>query len=263
MLFIKGIIIGIAKVIPGFSGAIVMIGFNLYDRAVDSVCHFFSDIKSNFIFLFNLGLGIVVGIIGFSNVINYLITNYYLYTFSFFIGLIMSGFPLIWKSSSKNISLVIISFSIIFGLGFFVVSNNYVISNSYVDGLVFFLAGIVEAFGMVVPGISSTSLLMLMGVYNYYINIVSNIYNIYFVISNLFYIVSMGVGVIVGFMLFIYLINYLFRYYRSDSFSVIFGICFSSILLLVIRVIPLINNLYVLFISILFVTIGYVLGIKI
>ena len=86
--FLKGILIGIAKIIPGLSGSILMISFNLYDRAINAITNFFSNIKDNFLFLANLTLGIVIGISLFSNILSYFITNYYTYTTSLFIGLI-------------------------------------------------------------------------------------------------------------------------------------------------------------------------------
>ena len=75
--FLKGIIIGVAKIIPGLSGAVLMISFNLYDKAICAITNFFDDVKGNFLFLFNLGLGIGLGIVGFSRVLSYFIVNYY------------------------------------------------------------------------------------------------------------------------------------------------------------------------------------------
>ena len=79
-LILKGIIVGVAKIIPGLSGAVLMISFNLYDRAIDSIVNFFSDVRKNLRFVINFGIGVLIGIIFFSNVINYFISNYYVYT---------------------------------------------------------------------------------------------------------------------------------------------------------------------------------------
>ena len=74
---LKGIIIGVGKIIPGFSGSVVMISFGLYDKAILAITNFFKDVKNNGLFLLNLGIGIIIGIVLFSNVINYFISNYY------------------------------------------------------------------------------------------------------------------------------------------------------------------------------------------
>ena len=60
---IKGIIIAIDKIIPGLSGAVLMISFNLYDRTSDAITHFCGNPKKNRLFLFNVVLGIVLGIV--------------------------------------------------------------------------------------------------------------------------------------------------------------------------------------------------------
>ena len=75
--FLKGILIGVAKIIPGLSGSVLMISFNLYDKAIDSITNFFKDIKANFLFLANLSIGIIIGIVIFSNILNYFINNYF------------------------------------------------------------------------------------------------------------------------------------------------------------------------------------------
>ena len=87
IIILKGIIIGIGKIIPGVSGSVMAISFNVYDKAIYSITNFFDNPKNNAKFIINLGLGIVIGIVLFSKIINYLITNYYFYTSIFFIGL--------------------------------------------------------------------------------------------------------------------------------------------------------------------------------
>ena len=83
---LKGLLIGIGKIIPGLSGTIMMISFGLYDKAISAITNFYKDIKNNLLFLINIGIGIVIGIVMFSRVINYFIVNCYIYTMSLFIG---------------------------------------------------------------------------------------------------------------------------------------------------------------------------------
>ena len=137
---IKGIIVGIAKIVPGFSGAVLMISFNLYDRAIDAITNFFKNPKRNMLFLFNLGIGILLGIVLFSKIIYYFITSYYFYTLSLFIGLIIGGIPFIIKKvpkEKKYLFLSIISFVSVFGLTFLSSNKDYVLKNNYIDFIVF------------------------------------------------------------------------------------------------------------------------------
>ena len=144
LIFIKGIIIGIAKIIPGLSGAVLMISFHLYDKAINAITNFFNAPKKNFWFLLELGLGIVIGIVLFSKVVLYFLTHYYLYTTVFFIGLIMGGIPVVtneFSKSGKNIILIIISFLFVTILSISNLNYNYTIHHSFVDLVIFFLSG--------------------------------------------------------------------------------------------------------------------------
>ena len=121
MNILKGIIIGIAKIIPGLSGTVLMISFNLYDRAIESITSFFDNTKNNFIFLFKLFIGVVIGVVFFSKLVSYFINNYYLYTISLFIGLILGGISVIKKeikNKKSSYALMFISFLIMLWFSF-------------------------------------------------------------------------------------------------------------------------------------------------
>ena len=89
-LIIYGIIIGIGKIIPGVSGSLLAVSLGIYEKSIHSITHFFDNKKENTIFIFKLGLGIIIGIVLLSKVILYLLNNYYFYSMLLFIGLIIS-----------------------------------------------------------------------------------------------------------------------------------------------------------------------------
>lgn len=259
---IKGIIIGIAKIIPGLSGAVLMISFNLYDRAIESITCFFSNPKKNFIFLANLGLGIIIGIVLFSKILVFLITNYYLYTTSLFLGLITGGLPAIYKKVPKRkyyLAITLISFTLIFSLSFLNNNNDYVLKNTYIDLIFFFIAGILEAVGTIIPGISSTALLMLIGVYNHYLVILSGLLNISYLIDTLKFIIPFSLGMIIGIIIISIIINYLFKHFKEITFSLILGISIASIFMLGKQLLPFIINFKQLLIAFIFLLIGYII----
>ena len=88
--FVKGFIIGIGKIIPGVSGAMLAISLGVYDKAIYYICNFKNDIKNSFKYLFPLGVGIIISIVLFSKVISLCLNKYYVITMLFFIGLITS-----------------------------------------------------------------------------------------------------------------------------------------------------------------------------
>ena len=259
-LFLKGIIIGIAKIIPGLSGAVLMISFNLYDKAIDSITNFFNNTKDNSKFLLNLSLGLITGIVFFSNILSYLITNYYPYTTSLFVGLILGGIPILIDNTNKNIKdylLIIISFTIMTTISLLSSTNNYVVQNNYKDLIIYFIAGLLEAIGTILPGISSTALLMLLGVYNIFLTTIGNIYSIENIIKNITFLIPFSIGLSLGIILLTILVNYLFKKYKETTYSLIIGISLSSVFSLIINIINNINNIYLLPICLLLIIIGY------
>lgn len=257
---IKGIIIGIAKIIPGLSGAVLMISFNLYDRAIEAITRFCDNPKKNLLFLFNLGLGVVLGIVLFSKVIHYFITNYYLYTTALFLGLIIGGIPVVSRKvpkSEKYFVCSIIAFFLIFALSFLGATEDYVLKNTYVDLIIFFISGLLEAVGTILPGISSTALLMLMGVYNHHLVILSGALNINYLRDTLRFLIPFSLGMLLGIIFLSMLINYLFRYYKEETFALILGVSIASIFMLGKTLIPYIISIKDLLISIIMLIFGY------
>lgn len=264
-LFIKGIIVGIAKVIPGFSGAVLMISFNLYDRAIFSITNFFCDVKKNFLFLLRFGLGVLIGIVFFSKIVAFFLNYYYLYTAFFFVGLILGGFNCITKNFSKsigNIISIILSFLIVTLLSFVNVGYNYRVDNSFFSLIIFFLTGIIEAFGMIVPGISSTVLLMLIGIYSYYLNVIGNLLSFSMLMNNLFFLVPFSLGVMIGIIIISLVIRYLFLHYKERTFSIIFGFSLSSVFCLIIRLVPFFTGIMSFVICIFLFLFGYFIARK-
>lgn len=262
---IKGIIIGIAKIIPGLSGAVLMISFNLYDKAIDAITNFFANPKKNLIFLINLGLGVVIGIVLFSKIISYFLKTYYLYTTILFIGLIIGGIPILKQKvpmTPKYYSLIASAFLIMTAITMISPNNNYILKNNYLDILVFFASGLLEAVGTVLPGISSTALLMLVGVYNNYIEILGNAFNIIKLKETLYFVLPFSLGMLIGIIIISLIVNYLFKHYQEITFAVILGISLSTCLSLLTKLVPLIVSFKALIISLLLLTIGYTITSK-
>lgn len=214
MLFIKGLIIGIGKVMPGVSGALLAINFKVYDRLVESLVNFFSDWKKNLRFLLELGSGIIIAIILFSNGIRYLLNNYNFLMMMLFMGLIGGGSYNYIRSVNyerKEYKYILFIIGVLIGISFIGKGDNYVISNSFKDNIVFFLGGVIEVFTSIIPGISGTAIMMIMGIYDMVLMIVGRIYDFSYVISNINIYISYGLGIIISFILGTLLINYLLK----------------------------------------------------
>ena len=266
LIVLKGILIGIAKIIPGFSGAVLMMSFHLYDRAICAITHFFDDKKRNFLFLLKLEFGILIGIVFFSKIIHFFLNHYYHYTIMFFIGLVIGGFPKIMNDFSinkRNVFLCLVSFLSVLCFSIFPIHHTYLLRHSFFDSILFFLSGFLEAIGTVIPGVSSTVLLMLIGIYPYYIRTISHLLSVSFLLSNLYFFIPFLLGCFIGFILISLLMNYLFHYYSEETYSVIFGFSLGSVVLLLVHVMFLFSHLLLFFFGIVLLVLGVFIASKI
>ena len=227
--FIKGIIVGIFNIIPGLSGSAMLVVFNLYDKCINAISKFFKYPKETFIFLFPIGLGILIGTCLFSNIIIFLLKNYQIETYTVFIELIIITIPSLFKQAIKKgfkysyLITFIISFSI--GLIFIfldIKDLNYSIDYNFTGILKYIFIGIVLSFCTIVPGISSTVLLSILNLYGVYIYSISTL--------NMFVLIPIFISFSITTFFISKLINYLLKNYYSYTYSAILGFCLSTIL---------------------------------
>lgn len=262
-LILKGFIIGIGKIIPGVSGAMLAITLGVYDKAILAITDFTSDKKKNFKLLLLLGIGIISSIIVFSKIINYFYNNHYIPTMLFFMGLIIGGIPgLINKTSYnyRNIIITSVSFLIVTILSFSFINNTYMLKGNFVDYIILFIGGITEAFSSIVPGISGTALFMVMGIYNIVIEMLANLTNVFYVIDNFLLIVFFIIGLLLGVILISILVKWLFSKYSSKTYSAILGFCLSNVVILFLKIITYSPSLFGYLIGIPLSLIGYFIG---
>ena len=94
---IKGMMIGIANVIPGVSGGTMAVSLGIYDKMIDSISGILKHLRDSIAFLFPLVIGMGIGIVGFTYMIEYLLSKHTFITCMTFVGLILGGIPIIVK----------------------------------------------------------------------------------------------------------------------------------------------------------------------
>ena len=251
---LKGIMIGSGAILPGISSGVLCIIFGIYEKLLDSILNFFKDVKNNIRFLFPIIIGIAIGVLVFSNFLNYFLINFPLQTKSIFIGLILGSIPSLIKETSKktNFKPIFLLYTFFaFLVAIFLVYLENVIPNTSTNLNFSFLylisAGFVMSIGIIVPGISSTIILMLMGVYNIYL---SSISSLYFPI-----LIPIAIGLILGCLLFMKLTNYLLNNFYEKTFYSIIGFSLGSVLVLM----PSISSFLSGFISLLCILLGFLI----
>lgn len=229
--FLCGILIGICKILPGVSGAMIALSLGVYEKSITAIANYFDDWKENTKFLLNLSLGIILSIVFLSKLILTLMTKYYLLTITFFLILIILETIKYSKTiiyNKKNIIIIITSLIIFFlitKINFKIDINNNLI--------MYFISGIIEIFSSLIPGISGTSLLISLGMYDKVLSLISNAYSYSYIILNLKYYLSYTIGMIISFMLNITLINYLFKEKRNILEPIILSLSIGSIILII------------------------------
>ena len=246
-LILKGFIIGLGKIIPGVSGSIIALSFGLYEKAIDSISNFFKDFKNNLIFLGTLSIGVICAIVLGSKIIIHFMNNYFAITMLFFIGLIIGGFPSFLKNKKINLTNIIIfliGFFLMFMISLFKSSNNFIPNN-----VVIIILGFIDAITMIIPGVSGTAIFILIGCYDFILNMFSKF--------NLIHLIFFGIGVFVGIIIVSKIMNYLFREYKNQVYMFIIGLSFSSTYILFKNTLHHITSIVDIILGLLFLIIGY------
>ena len=249
MLFLKGIIIGVANVIPGVSGGTIAVVLHIFDRMIEAINHFTKDIKKHILFLMPLLAGAGVGVLAFSVLIDYTLTNYSLPTCGFFAGLVAGSLPLIYsmakskrpvgKSDKNYIIYTLLAFALVIFLATFkTAEGGTAVVGDVSLGLMIkaFFGGAIACAAMIVPGISGSFMMVLLGLYNVVIGYVALVkdflltFDLTILVSIIKFCAPLGIGMIVGAILISKAIEFLMAKYHTETYYIILGLIFGSLI---------------------------------
>lgn len=237
ILVLKGFIMGIANIIPGISGGTLAITLGIYEKLISTISHFTKNIKNNIKFVLPLGIGMVISIGLFSNIIGYSLDNFPFATILFFIGFILGGMPVLFnkvkgKLRISNVIVFIITFGIVMLMTFTKADNNLVSLEVLNIGkiIALFLCGLIAAATMVLPGISGSFVLMLLGYYKPVVDTISELTKFNNLFHNILILGSMGIGILLGVILAAKGIEWLLKKYEIDTYYGIIGFVIASII---------------------------------
>lgn len=231
MLMCKGFIIGIAKIIPGVSGAIIAISFGVYERLVSIMARplkiSFNDLK----FLFWLLVGAALGIGLLCKGVKWCLDVYYLPTMLLFIGLIIGGIPDITeeiKKSKLNYKIVF-TFVICFTILYYLINFQSSSGSNLINDFTYFIIGIIESATTIIPGISGTAIFMALGWYETLLNIFEGMSNFSIDISVLVLFLS---GFIISTIMISKMITYLFKHHKTLAYTGVLGFMMASLVIM-------------------------------
>ena len=235
-LLFKGFFMGIANVIPGVSSGTLAIVFGIYEDLLDAIGNFFGNFKKNIVFLLPICIGIGLAIIGGSVVIEKCLDSYALPTVLFFAGLIVGGIPMLYQKIKKeqkfsNWIFFLLTFVLVIGLNFFGGFGNVSFIKMNIMGYIMLaLVGGIAAGTMIVPGISGSLVLMILGYYEPIIEIINEFIRFENLWDNFLILVPFGIGVLLGLVVFAKGVKYLINKYEVKSYFAILGFVISSLI---------------------------------
>lgn len=227
-LVIKGAIIGVGGILPGISGGVLCVVFNIYEPLMELLSHPFKTFKKHYKLLIPVIIGVGLGFVGFAGLVDYIMKLNGTATVCAFIGLILGTMPQLWieakgqeeKRSNGSILAMCISFVVILAILMYLQygAELNVTPNIFWYGF----CGIAWGISMVVPGMSSSSILFFFGLYEPMLEGISRL------APDVIFPIGIGIALIL--LLLPRLVNNLIKRHRAIVFHAVFGIVLATLI---------------------------------
>lgn len=226
--FSEGILVGLSAILPGISGGTLCLAFGMYRPAIETISHFKDGIKKNGLMLSVFIIGVAIGFIGLSGLTAFLIGKYSNLVTYTFIGFIIGTIPLLWleagtegRKYSSYISLIS-GIIIIITVLFLIETRIAVVISTNTGG--FILCGLLWGLSFIIPGLSSSSLILFFGLYQ---PMLKGIYDI-----NLKVLIPMGISFVLCVISLSKVVGWIYKKYYSIISHVVIGIVIGTILMI-------------------------------
>ena len=239
---LKGVVMGIANIIPGVSGGTMAVSMGIYDRIIHAVTHLFSEFKQSMKVLIPIGIGIVLAIVAGARLIEYMFEKIPFQTNLLFIGLILGGLPAMGKKVKGN--RIKVSYILAFLLFFVLVvgcaslegnsGTAAELSFSFINVFKLLGIGVIASATMVIPGVSGSMVLMILGYYEPVLGMVNQFvdhlkeFDLQGLIGDCGVLIPFGIGVVVGIFVIAKLIEIVFEKWPLLAYWAIIGLIVAS-----------------------------------
>ena len=241
-LILKGVMMGVANIIPGVSGGTMAVSMGIYDKIIHAATHIISEFKKSMKLLLPIVVGMLIGIVVLARILEYMFARVPFQTNMLFVGLIVGGLPAITKKvKGKTIRLghilvCVLFFAVVAGLAMLGEQEGTAADLSFnvVNIVRLFGVGIVVSATMVIPGVSGSMMLMLMGYYNPVLNTINDFidslvgFNVPGILDGCKVLVPFGIGVVVGIVAIAKLIEIIFQKFPEHAYWAIIGLIVAS-----------------------------------
>lgn len=237
ILLLKGLGMGAANVIPGVSGGTIALITGIFERLINSIKSFnFKAIKllftgkfkefvkyTDLYFLIAIITGIVIAIVTLARLFDFLFENYPVYIWSYFFGLVLASVYFVGKTVSKWTVSVIITFIIGTAIAIIISLLNPAIENKNFFYLI--ICGVAAICSMILPGLSGSFILFIMG--NYKLVAIDAINNV-----DIKILIPVLIGAVGGLLAFSHILSWVFKKYRNETISLLTGFILGSVSIL-------------------------------
>ncbi|MCH5180582.1 MAG: DUF368 domain-containing protein [Erysipelotrichales bacterium] len=238
IIALKGLVVGIAMLIPGISGGTLALSMGVYEDIIESVAGIRKHFKDSIIFLIPFAIGALLGYIALVKLVALGLKYIPIPTITLFVGFIIGSLPSIYKNvkgekiTPTNIACFIVALILAAGLGLLshhlglAVDSSNLTVGSYI---LIIVGGAFAAFALVVPGISGSAVLLALGLYELIvINSIPGILKFEFA-SNLLVVAIFAIGALIGLIGIVFLMKYLLKNHKVPTFFAILGFIVGSI----------------------------------
>ncbi len=235
---IFGAIVGVANIIPGVSGGTMAVILKIYDRLIETLS--LKNVKKNLPFIIPLGIGAAVGIVLFSKASEFFLGNYPMATNFTFMGLILGSIPMIFqrargeKMEAKGMVSFLVALVVMVVIALLKpAESNAVLALTPLNLLILFGASAISTFAMILPGISGSFVMLVLGVYTTVLTSISGVFT-WPIDGATWHCVGMlipvGLGCIVGLIFGSKLVDVLIRKQPQATYFAILGLVVGSLL---------------------------------
>ena len=228
--------IGVAFIIPGFSGGSVAAILGIDEKMINAIANVFREMKKSILTLLPIGIGLVLGALALLFPLEIMLDRFPLPTVSVFVGLALGGVPLIFEKVSgglKRGEIISLSGSLVFAalLSFIPVGTEVDLFGIGFGGYVLlFFVGMIGSCALVVPGISGSMLLLILGYYNPLISLITNhLLKLDNIGRCILILGSCGLGMAAGFLLISIVMKKLLSSYPRRTYAAIIGFIIGSL----------------------------------
>ena len=241
---IGGIAVGIANIIPGVSGGTMLSILGIFNRlteAITNICkpHHPNRMKDIY-FLAQVLIGALIGLIGFAKILTFLFENYSTQTYFWFIGMVIFSIPIFLKSELQghkiNWLFVLLGMAIIFGIEYLNPGETNTTTPTIPDlnittCLVMIIVGVIGGFSMLLPGVSGSMVLLIIGQYHLFRTMLSNVLS--FQLNIIIPLGFMGIGILLGIVAASALTKWAMATNRANMVSFLLGLITASSIVLI------------------------------